>query len=589
MSFSLKKVTSFVFIFLSICTVGASLLSSSAFAVNRMLADPGGGGGSGGVINTGTDFQQAVTSGIQNDSVNLQTLVGGCKQVLVDSSGKAQGQAPLGISCGFLQLFSDLLVGSKQGDATNGQSRLYYPGAVMTASELTAQLYSHPPASSVEYVADVIQNIQRPFGVKPAYAQGIGYSSLAPVLELWKLFRNLAYFFFVLIFLIIGFMIMFRAKIGSQAAITVQQALPKLVISLILVTFSYAIAGLLIDVMYLVISLIVAIFSTLFADGQVPLRQIAFQNNIVQNIFGFIGNGVVGNIAGAIGNIATSALGLSERDLGGAGIQGLANILVTLVLAISVVVSLFRIFFALLSAYFNIFLAVIFAPLQLLIGALPGKNVFGDWIKNLLENLMIFPILITLIFIAYYFSQDSVTSQSGFSPPQLSTSQGAGLSTYKSLIALGALLAMPEIVKLTKGIMKGQVDLNMGDLQKNFTAGVPLATRAAFGGVPAAISGGRNAWKTYREGGTLGEARGAFVKGAKESKAAKWGVSGAALLSKSLGANQPDYLNPITNRIDKWASPEEAKRQETLQLIEYALKANSNKLGTTGTTPPTTK
>jgi hypothetical protein len=41
-------------------------------------------------------------------------------------------------------------------------------------------------------------------------------------------------------------MIMFRTKVG-QAAITAQQAIPNVVIAMLAVTFSYAIAGLMID------------------------------------------------------------------------------------------------------------------------------------------------------------------------------------------------------------------------------------------------------------------------------------------------------------------------------------------------------
>jgi len=60
-----------------------------------------------------------------------------------------------------------------------------------------------------------------------------------------------------------AFMIMFRVRISPQTVITVQSALPKIIFTLILITFSYAIAGFLIDLMYVVIG----IFSFIVTQG----------------------------------------------------------------------------------------------------------------------------------------------------------------------------------------------------------------------------------------------------------------------------------------------------------------------------------
>ena len=57
--------------------------------------------------------------------------------------------------------------------------------------------------------------------------------------------------------IVIGFMVMFRRKIDPKTVITVQNALPKIVLALLLVTFSYAIAAFMIDLMYLVMAIII--------------------------------------------------------------------------------------------------------------------------------------------------------------------------------------------------------------------------------------------------------------------------------------------------------------------------------------------
>src|SRR3989344_2728711 len=120
----------------------------------------------------------------------------------------------------------------------------------------TGALYDHPPASFSYFAYDVLQNA----GFVPkAYAQGVGFSGLGPIFPIWKTFRNISYMFILVILIVVGFMIMFRTKINPQTVISIQNALPNLIVTLLLITFSYAIAGLLIDLMYFAMRLIINI------------------------------------------------------------------------------------------------------------------------------------------------------------------------------------------------------------------------------------------------------------------------------------------------------------------------------------------
>lgn len=417
-------------------------------------------------------------------------------------------------------------------------------GAINAGTNMIAKVVGTPAASSVDYVADLLENVQRPLGVQPAYAQGIGFSALRPTLELWKIFRNLAYFFYVVIFLIVGFLIMFRSKIGGQAAVTVQQALPKLIVSLLLVTFSYAIAGLLIDIMYIVIYLIIGIFNPYIGsvlDNGATLNQIAFENNFIQNAMLLFSNGVVKNVAQALGNIVTSSLNVSDNFLT-SFVSGTSNLIFTVIIAAVILFSIFKVFFALLQAYIGIFFSVIFSPIQLLVGALPGQNTFGTWIKGLLGNLLVFPTIILLIYITFFFTKVSFTStnkdQLGFSAPQLTSNQGSsGYSTYSGLIALGAILIMPEALKIAKGIMSGKLDISSpeqmwasakNDTKRGTAATFPVAGAALGAGIGgfAGVVGGLNTkqpgniignlWHGYTDpttGKRMGGIRGGVARG----------------------------------------------------------------------------
>lgn len=132
-------------------------------------------------------------------------------------------------------------------------------GALGAMGGLIAMLY-HPPISSGDYFGDLAKN----FGIaKPAYAQGVGFGGLKPLLDVWKAFRNLVYVLFAVAFVLIGLAIMLRIHIDPRTVMTIQNQIPKLIIALILVTFSYAIAGFLVDMMYVMIFLIFGLFHTL--------------------------------------------------------------------------------------------------------------------------------------------------------------------------------------------------------------------------------------------------------------------------------------------------------------------------------------
>lgn len=117
--------------------------------------------------------------------------------------------------------------------------------------------YSNPPASGIAWVSDSLQ--QAGFIPKTYAAEGIGFAAIKPFANLWKIFRDLSYMLLVIVLIAIGFMIMFRAKVNPQTVISVENSLPKIVISLILITFSFAIAGFLIDLMYMSIVLLVSL------------------------------------------------------------------------------------------------------------------------------------------------------------------------------------------------------------------------------------------------------------------------------------------------------------------------------------------
>lgn len=355
-------------------------------------------------------------------------------------------------------------------------------GAIPIVGNLIAGLISNPPVSTREYLADLGSNLGLP--IKSVYAQGTGWQALRPVLPVWKAFRNVAYMAFVIIFVVIGFMIMFRAKINPQTVISIQAALPRIIVTLLLVTFSYAIAGLMIDLIYIGIYLVVAVLNLagLITDTEQPLHLLLTRNpfNLV-----FMGNGA---------DIFLQAPGEAIQNIisgfvGAWGAEGLANItggLAKLVLGVALLFSLFKLFFSLLLSYLGIIISVIFAPINILFNALPGSSSFIGWLKNLFANVIVFPAVAGMFLVAAIIIGPRQGAECGtlenpnfnnrwcvqqgvgyypqaedgkevWVPPMLTLGGrgGAGeVNTFQALIALGIIMIMPKIVTMIKKMLK---------------------------------------------------------------------------------------------------------------------------------------
>src|SRR3990167_11023854 len=123
---------------------------------------------------------------------------------------------------------------------------------------MTDSMVINHPASGVEYIASKLHDM----GIVPeAYAQGegFGFATLKPIESLWAASRNAAYALMTVAIVILAFLVMFRAKISPQASVTIQSAIPRVIVGLLLITFSFAIAGFVIDLAYVVIGIISAL------------------------------------------------------------------------------------------------------------------------------------------------------------------------------------------------------------------------------------------------------------------------------------------------------------------------------------------
>lgn len=153
---------------------------------------------------------------------------------------------------------------------------------------------------------------------------GLGYCGIFPLINIWTTMRNMIYLLFVVIFMAIGLGIMLRVHIDPRTVMAVENQIPKIIIAIILATFSFAIAGFMVDIMYTVIFLVYSVFSSIPGIENIQLiSPKEIQNTSVigigNNLSGDGVHGLVFNIAGNMGEIFRNLLnirGFESQDVG---------------------------------------------------------------------------------------------------------------------------------------------------------------------------------------------------------------------------------------------------------------------------------
>lgn len=385
------------------------------------------------------------------------------------------------------------------------------------------------PISAISY----FQGIGRRFHIIPeAQAQdqtraGFGFNALEPVRQMWQAVRNFTYSLLVLVTVALALMIMFRVKLSPQVAISVQSALPKLVLTIILITFSYAIAGLLVDLMYVVIG-IISIMATGFINWQGVVGPDVIFNFLVYGpadilsgehlgIFGMIGMYMViftiTSLAiflaqgGALGILLTAGALILVNAIGAAtGIGSvffaLAVGIILLLIVIALIIMIVKIVWMLIKALAMILLLTIFSPLYILAGALTPAIGFGTWFKSFIANLAVFPLTGLLFFLADFFLLQALrfTLSGEFADGIMASISRIVLGAAITNTGIGSGAAWPPLLGWGSQSASGLVFLGTSmvllftipkaaELMQSLISGRPFAFGAAVGEALGPITG----------------------------------------------------------------------------------------------------
>lgn len=370
------------------------------------------------------------------------------------------------------------------------------------------------PVHSSSYVRYLSQN----FGVtKPSYAQALeggggastvtqntGFEQLDIMLSFWRVFRDIAYLGFVVAFVIIGLAIMLRVKIDPRTVMTIQNQLPKIVITMIMITFSYSIVAFCVDMMwattYLTINIFDSVDKTNTTNGKervdsgiiiqnLVATPLSFYGALTQNVAdGYTKNSpkdiaagpvaisrrvgeTIGDMAKAVSifrdpgkcGIGIKVAGISAGDgeitnCFGVGanylLQWAASIIGTLVVLVAILFTLFKVWFMLLRSFAYIIIYTALAPLYLFMGIFPGSSFgFDPWIRGIISNLLVFPACIAVLLAGRIFMNSTNGNTLTFNPPLIGTPTD-GTSGLGFIIGFSFLLILPHMLDMVREALK---------------------------------------------------------------------------------------------------------------------------------------
>jgi len=339
--------------------------------------------------------------------------------------------------------------------------------------------YNLFPSRGLSFVG-YLKNVGSKLKIIPeTQAQGFGANrALRGIDNLWRFVRDITYFVLIIVIIVLAFMIMFRVKLSPQTVVTLQSAIPKVIITLILVTFSYAIAGFMVDLMYVVLGLIAALFTSPDGISNQTWAEM-FQAFTVNNTLGVLFIYVVLFFVGVIYSFIAYFGALA--GVGGAWAGGIFGaflaILAAIVLLIVMVVLSLRIVWMMIRNYVEILLLTAFSPIMIVGGAV-GVLGFGAWARQMAARLAVYPVVAILLVFTFYFlatafggsvggsdwilaripfhpRQESLISASTSWDPPLTIGSGA-IELLFLFVSVVTLTLIPRAAEIVRGAFSGR-------------------------------------------------------------------------------------------------------------------------------------
>lgn len=412
--------------------------------------------------------------------------------------------------------------------------------AMEVFSDAMAYMYNKVPASTV-YTAEETVAYLNP--VNEVNAQGVptfnlssGNEVLLAIGGVHQQVQRLVFFIYIIIFMVIVFAIMMRKKIGGQTYVSVVNSIPRIIISLLLVTFSYQICALVIDAGNIGYQIIYSLSTNSIqyrgCDNQTlvncdadSVQRLGSSANFtgkdellkammpgdsrmsVFQIFGTsgandtatlqsgvnidpsadFGNGILSMLVGAIITAANKTQTEGSNQIADFASGG-ANTLLAWVLSVAAVFAAFKLFFALFKDYLTIMLYPIIAPITFATYAMPGQDkAIETFIRNMAGSVFSMVAVYGMFVLMFLFGRGFFVDPDGgdklnlYKPPLLALTSTTNISWLYAFAAYGIFIITPKVPEEVKKMIGASTSNKWGTEISNATrTGINKASLGAI-------------------------------------------------------------------------------------------------------------
>jgi hypothetical protein len=239
---------------------------------------------------------------------------------------------------------------------------------------------------------------------------------------LWTASRNATYLLLVLLLVAAGFMIMFRVKVNPQTVVSLQSMIPKLIASVLLITFSFAIAGFIIDMVYVFLA---AFVGFLGLGGAILTKPVELLRFITSGGFThyFVSQSITSmllvSLLGGILAIISAGLIFIPGGVAVGLVTSIAGLVLIILVGIFWLVIMFKIGIMLVKSYVMLILQIIIAPWQIMLGMLPGQSGFSGWFRNTIAHASVFVVVPIMFVIQHILGADLANFKFGINSTTL--------------------------------------------------------------------------------------------------------------------------------------------------------------------------
>ncbi len=142
-------------------------------------------------------------------------------------------------------IFPDTNAYKSDGSTAQGSTGL---GGLIHVANL--QIIEQRPASGVNFALDQVEKViyaDAVYAQAQPYFPGTGFQLLTPIQSFWGWAVTVSYSLMVLVVIFVAFAMLFRARLGGEQVVQIQNAIPSIILAMILIPLSYPISGLFID------------------------------------------------------------------------------------------------------------------------------------------------------------------------------------------------------------------------------------------------------------------------------------------------------------------------------------------------------